>query len=309
MSVRNTIWRLAGGLTGRSREEKRATVQNALRDLFQKLETATQLSFGEGDMIELDLHFFDPDTELSQPARNQFFRPWPLSKLREHEKNLEIKEAKDRLETMESIMEADNLGLPVPVTDGNIWRKLRHISCRLVCEMEVFPRQGTEGNRQPLTRLTHWRYTDGLPFDEDLRSEFVRVWDYGNKSPRWSCDHSWTLARDKPHVKLCMYNGVTADPQHILRGELLSIVAIMLTRLRMEKLKKHVTIPVMLCSFVAPCSGRILLAHFDGARLVIQQSPLYPFHVKDDGAMLLFTRYLASDVGPDGATKSLESDT
>lgn len=41
-----------------------------------------------------------------------------------------------------------------------------------------------------------------------------------------------------------MFNGVAVDPRRILKNELIAIVAIMLTRLRMEKLKKHIIIPV-----------------------------------------------------------------
>lgn len=70
------------------------------------------------------------------------------------------------------------------------------------------------------------------------------MWHNGKKSPYFDCDDAWTLASDKPHVKLTMWSGATADPDRVLRSELLAIVAIMLTRLRMEKLKNHVVIPV-----------------------------------------------------------------
>lgn len=63
----------------------------------------------------------------------------------------------------------------------------------------------------------------------------------------------------------------------------------------------------MLFSFVAPRHGRIILAHFDGSKLVVQASRLYRFHTTDEDSMLLFTRYLASDVNPNGVTKSLMS--
>lgn len=61
----------------------------------------------------------------------------------------------------------------------------------------------------------------------------------------------------------------------------------------------------MLFSFVAPRQGRILLAHFNGQKLVVKQSPLYEFCAEDDSSMLLFTRYLAASVDWKGVTKSL----
>lgn len=63
----------------------------------------------------------------------------------------------------------------------------------------------------------------------------------------------------------------------------------------------------MLCSVVAPRHGRIILAHFDGETFVVQMTDLYRLQAKDEDSMLLFTRYLASDVDSDGVTKSFES--
>lgn len=61
----------------------------------------------------------------------------------------------------------------------------------------------------------------------------------------------------------------------------------------------------MLFSFVAPQHGRIILAHYDGGKLVVHMSPLYRFCAQDEDSMLLFTRYLASDIDPEGVTTSL----
>lgn len=114
MSLHGTIRNFAGNLAllSRGREEKRFQAHKDLLDLFAKLETTRETTFGDGDLRQLKLRFFDPDQELPGPARNRFFRPWPLSKLQEHEKNLRITEAKDRLEQMESTMEASNVGFP-----------------------------------------------------------------------------------------------------------------------------------------------------------------------------------------------------
>lgn len=62
----------------------------------------------------------------------------------------------------------------------------------------------------------------------------------------------------------------------------------------------------MLFSFVAPQHGRIILAHYYGEKLVVRMSPLYQFSAQDKDSLPLFTRYLASEVDPNGVTTSLE---
>ncbi|KAJ5092597.1 hypothetical protein NUU61_007467 [Penicillium alfredii] len=127
-----------------------------------------------------------------------------------------------------------------------------------------------------------------------------------NKLPPWSVTHSWTLSSDTPHIKMCMYHGTDGDPSRVFRGELFSMIAIRLQRLQLEELKKHLIIPVMLISFVGEEHDRILLTHFNGEKLIIHMSPLDRFRVEDEDSMLLFTRYLASDIDPQGVTKSLD---
>jgi len=52
----------------------------------------------------------------------------------------------------------------------------------------------------------------------------------------------------------------------------------------------------MLFSFMDEKRGRILLAHFDGQKLVVRMSRLYRFLVEDHGSLFLFARYLASEI-------------
>lgn len=49
-------------------------------------------------------------------------------------------------------------------------------------------------------------------------------------------------------------------------------------------------------SFMGEQHGRMFLAHFDGVRLVVHMSRLHRFHVEDEESLLLFARFLASDV-------------
>lgn len=52
----------------------------------------------------------------------------------------------------------------------------------------------------------------------------------------------------------------------------------------------------MLFSFMGEKQGRILLAHFDGKKLIVRMSELYRFLVEDHDSLFLFTRYLASEI-------------
>lgn len=61
----------------------------------------------------------------------------------------------------------------------------------------------------------------------------------------------------------------------------------------------------MLFTFTGKQQGRILVAHYDGDKLVIQMSQYYPFRSEDEYSMDLFTRYFASDIYDGGDTTKL----
>lgn len=60
----------------------------------------------------------------------------------------------------------------------------------------------------------------------------------------------------------------------------------------------------MLFSFMGETHGRFSLAHFDGMKLVVRRSKLYRFLLEDEDSLLLFARYLGSDVNPLADTTS-----
>lgn len=59
-------------------------------------------------------------------------------------------------------------------------------------------------------------------------------------------EYYWVLPRERPtpHIKICMYHNDDGNPALVLRGELLTIVAAMITRLNKPSLKKHLVFPV-----------------------------------------------------------------
>lgn len=59
----------------------------------------------------------------------------------------------------------------------------------------------------------------------------------------------------------------------------------------------------MLLSIMAECHGRILIAYFDGGKLVIQMSKLYCLYSGYKDSYMLMLRYLAAS--PEGDTTTL----
>jgi hypothetical protein len=67
--------------------------------------------------------------------------------------------------------------------------------------------------------------------------------------PEWSPVSFWKIKHDLevdyPHVTLTMQHGLDAgEDERLLRGEVLTILAIMRTRLEVPLLKDHLVIPV-----------------------------------------------------------------
>ncbi|RAL08507.1 uncharacterized protein BO97DRAFT_428331 [Aspergillus homomorphus CBS 101889] len=102
------------------------------------------------------------------------------------------------------------------------------------------------------------------------------------------------LTAQVPHVKVTMYHEVEADPDLLLRGELLVVASTMHSLLCDDRFFDHVTIPVMLFSVVPPSHLRILIAILDG-------SPAYHFQIE---SFLMLARH-TRDVGSDDAVHGL----
>ncbi|KAL5362010.1 hypothetical protein BJX96DRAFT_166329 [Aspergillus floccosus] len=83
-----------------------------------------------------------------------------------------------------------------------------------------------------------------------------------------------TRSKKSPHVKVLMSNLIEAKDV-LSREEVFVIAYMMIHRLQSDGMENHVIAPVMLLSIMAECHGRILIAHFDGAKLVIQMLKLH----------------------------------
>lgn len=152
-------------LEERTREETHDGTSAFLLRWFRALEESTEQAFRGYLPTMIHLRQFDPNQKLPGPLHHRFFRPWPLDVLEKHEKNNQIPEATKRLLRMQSIMEADDMGLEGRNPESITWERTRFLCARLGAEVQVFPRNGTEGNRQALSHLTRWRHERFVSFE------------------------------------------------------------------------------------------------------------------------------------------------
>ncbi|KAL3476878.1 hypothetical protein BJX99DRAFT_227077, partial [Aspergillus californicus] len=100
------------------------------------------------------------------------------------------------------------------------------------------------------------------------------------------------------HFKCVTYSGVIADEDRVARGELVCIAQMMHRIFTARGFLNFTTVPVMLPSFVGPNNGRILQAHYDHNKLIVQKSRLFNFQEEQIEAMKVFIRcWCSSAVG------------
>lgn len=62
--------------------------------------------------------------------------------------------------------------------------------------------------------------------------------------PMWDCYHSWAISKDVPHVKVMMALAAPTHPDLLFKAELLTIVSVMVSRMKMRSLRKQAVVPV-----------------------------------------------------------------
>jgi hypothetical protein len=109
-----------------------------------------------------------------------------------------------------------------------------------------------------------------------------------------------------PHLVCILHQGVDiAGP--LLRSEVLTIVGVILDRMRSEWSETHLIFPILMVSMIGT-QGRILQAHYDGDKLYIQYSKLYEFKYFDKDNIDLFLRWMMNEPIGDTAILALEED-
>ncbi|KAJ6179354.1 hypothetical protein N7519_009815 [Penicillium mononematosum] len=106
------------------------------------------------------------------------------------------------------------------------------------------------------------------------------------------------LGKDFPHTKTTMYNGLDATDEIILRGELLTILRVMLGQLRKVRLH-HKKAPVFLVSFAGK-RARAFEAYSNGETLFLRTTKLYNFPEETSVAYKDLAEWIASS--PTGDT-------
>ncbi|PKY07860.1 hypothetical protein P168DRAFT_286044 [Aspergillus campestris IBT 28561] len=108
---------------------------------------------------------------------------------------------------------------------------------------------------------------------------------YGFAQPEFGTFHLTDISGGKfPHSKAVIYNDVEAHNQHLLRGELLILLRIMLGQMRKRRFLHHMIAPILLISFMGK-RGRVIEGYFDGERLIMGCTDLY--NMRDQTAMAL----------------------
>ncbi|KAI9367112.1 hypothetical protein BJX61DRAFT_547804 [Aspergillus egyptiacus] len=111
-----------------------------------------------------------------------------------------------------------------------------------------------------------------------------------------------------PGFKCSLVCDVKGDEDHLARGELMCIARTIDRMLRATNLVEYMVIPVLVFSFMGPRHGRILHAHYDGKRLIIQKSKLFDFGNGNISAMKTFVRWWCSSAAKDVNTEDVAAE-
>ncbi|PLN78855.1 hypothetical protein BDW42DRAFT_201916 [Aspergillus taichungensis] len=87
------------------------------------------------------------------------------------------------------------------------------------------------------------------------------------------------------HLKATIYNNLNADDGHLLQGEMLLILRLMLAHLKRGRFVEHMVVLVMVLSLVGPQHARVIEAYSEGHTLVVRPSKLYDLRTKDPATL------------------------
>ncbi|KAE8147975.1 hypothetical protein BDV25DRAFT_159179 [Aspergillus avenaceus] len=101
-----------------------------------------------------------------------------------------------------------------------------------------------------------------------------------------------------PHVKAMIYNGLEGRDGQLLRGEITLALRIIRAQARWRRLFEHMTVPVLLFSFMGPQHARIVEAYFDGEWLVMRPTRLFDLRDKNETLIKCFGQwYFGEPIG------------
>ncbi|KAB8249694.1 hypothetical protein BDV35DRAFT_389943 [Aspergillus flavus] len=95
----------------------------------------------------------------------------------------------------------------------------------------------------------------------------------------------------KPHIKRIMHNDLGVDDSHLLRGEVLTVIRIMLGQLKQKVFVSEMVAPVLLFSLNRR-HPRVIEAYFDGLELLVRRTKPYDFTFLNAAGFKTFAQWL-----------------
>ncbi|GFG18790.1 hypothetical protein IFM5058_09367 [Aspergillus udagawae] len=167
------------------------------------------------------------------------------------------------------------------------------LSSNIMSTFSTLPREVPGDRSLSLKRLSGWLGTDFSPsiIDEEF-DNFVF------ESLEWNPGNAFTTLTScsTTHVMFSLILGYEPD-ERLLRAELTSIMAAIITRLADPEYEDHSVIPVMVISLLGKRKVRILQAHNNRGGIVIRESGFIRFNSPEEATdnMDLLMRFMASN--------------
>ncbi|PWY84811.1 hypothetical protein BO70DRAFT_334717 [Aspergillus heteromorphus CBS 117.55] len=98
----------------------------------------------------------------------------------------------------------------------------------------------------------------------------------------------------KPHIKCIMHNDLDVDDGHLLYGEIMTVIRIMLGQLKQKVFVNHMIAPVLLFS-MNRWHPRAIEAYFDGQELLIRRTKPYDFTFLNAAGLTTFAQWFLGD--------------
>ncbi|RAK95039.1 uncharacterized protein BO80DRAFT_488170 [Aspergillus ibericus CBS 121593] len=112
------------------------------------------------------------------------------------------------------------------------------------------------------------------------------------------------VEHEVPHVVFDIRQNVDVDKVKSLTvGEVKAILRVMAVRMELDCYRQHLIMPILVVSYLNSTQGRILQAHHNGKRVVIQHTKILEFEGLKHRPVELFLRYYGSQ--PIGETVSI----
>ncbi|RDH30776.1 hypothetical protein BDQ94DRAFT_180803 [Aspergillus welwitschiae] len=121
---------------------------------------------------------------------------------------------------------------------------------------------------------------------------------YRTFDPKFGSLAIWhVLGSSRPHIKCIMHNNLDSDDSYLLRGEVLTVIRIMLGQLKQKIFVNDMIAPVLLFSLNRR-HPRVIEAYFDGQELVIRRTEPYDFQFLNTVGFKTFAQwFLGNPIG------------